>query len=212
MIVGNWSGSSGGRSINDMSGYGHHATLSGGTWSNWRGVPTIEHASSSFATVSLTKASLASVTNFTCLGWVRSDGAFGTYSPTWVCGVRSGSSAFLVMANGGNLAYQWSNSFYDWSSGLAMTQKAWHFFAVAVEPTKATLYLKETDGSLRSATNTATHSAFSLSGTWSLGKDTAEGRFLTGGLGGVRMYSRTLSSAEIYPIAHRHVAAATGDL
>jgi hypothetical protein len=113
---------------------------------------------------------------------------------TVVCGI--GFSGLAGATN--QLQYTWNNNnaaTYNWVSGLTVPNNEWVFVALTIEPTKATLYLNN-----KTATNAIAHVAQAITDI-NLGRDTQTGRFFRGVIDDARVYSRTLSLAEIAYLA-----------
>ena len=98
------------------------------------------------------------------------------------------------------LGYHWNDnaSTYNWNSGLVVPKNQWVFIALAVEPTKATVYMH--DGTLQSAVNTLTHNAETFGNPTSIGQD-IYGRNFTGRIDDVRIYNYTLDTSAAIALA-----------
>jgi hypothetical protein len=123
-------------------------------------------------------------------------GLFVGASPLW--------GLTLSSAGGNPLAYLWeaTGDEYDAPSGLVMTVGAWHFAAMAVTTTDATLYLgTPSTGTLASWTNTKTHTAKAVAGTHCIGADRLIGlRYWGGSVNDVALFDRALSAAELFAL------------
>ena len=87
----------------------------------------------------------------TLMGWARLDGIQASWAG--LVFTRAGSSvAGVSTLVTGHMRYHWDGAFYDWDSGLVLPLNQWAFFALVVEPDRATLYLGK-DGELSSSTN-----------------------------------------------------------
>jgi len=116
----------------------------------------------------------------------------------------SGLQSLLLSGAAGNpLTYAWDNaaSEYNAATGLTLDPGEWYFVAAAIEPTQATVYRHSTDGTLLTHTVVKSHTARTLNGSWNMGRDPSAGsRLWNGHIDDVRIYSRTLSAAEIKQI------------
>lgn len=105
----------------------------------------------------------------------------------------------LSGASGNPLTYTWNNTSdeYDAATGLTVSTGVWHFCALVVTPTAATVYL---DGN--SWTNTKSHNSVSI--TWSnIGCDPAagDGRTWQGSIAEVPYWTASLTANEIAGLA-----------
>jgi hypothetical protein len=133
----------------------------------------------------------------TMTAWIKRDGDQTGWSgiifhrtTSVACGI--GFSGFTGATN--QLQYTWNNNTaatYNWVSGLTVPNNEWAFVAMTIEPTKATLYLNGW-----SATNAIAHVTQALTDI-NLGRDSQGGRFFRGVIDDARVYSRTLSKAEL---------------
>ncbi|HEV2211626.1 MAG TPA: LamG-like jellyroll fold domain-containing protein [Verrucomicrobiae bacterium] len=134
----------------------------------------------------------------TISGWVKRTGTQTGWSGLVFC--RSGSTtAGLHFGTGNELRYTWNNagSTYNWNSGLIVPDGVWTFIALAIEPTRATIYLA-TNSILYSATNNVANPVQAFAGTTYLGYDpNSSARRLDGFLDEVAIFNRTLSRAEL---------------
>lgn len=138
----------------------------------------------------------------TILGWFNLDGNQTDWSGVVFC--RSGSTTSGVNFAGttDELGYTWNNSSgtYNWNSGLIAPTNAWTFFALAVSPTNAVMYLA-TNALLRSATNNVANAVQAFAGTTYLGYDpNSNSRRFNGSMDEVAVYSRTLTGAQVSQI------------
>jgi len=103
---------------------------------------------------------------------------------------------------GGNyLEYTWNDNniaTYDWVNSLAIPQNEWVLVSVAIEPTKATGYVCRTSTGCVSEVNNIAHIDQVLDTSFDIGRDQqGPTRHFLGKIDDVRIYNRTLSSAEI---------------
>ncbi|MCI0498283.1 MAG: M12 family metallo-peptidase, partial [Planctomycetales bacterium] len=130
----------------------------------------------------------------TITAWINRNGAQNEWAG--IIFNRSSDAAGLNFGTGNELRYHWNGTYWGWNSGLVPPENQWVFVAMVIEPTKATIYMH--DGTLRSAVNTAVHSAESFGGTTYIGRDPqGEIRSFKGQVDDVRIYSRALTQSEI---------------
>jgi len=88
---------------------------------------------------------------------------------------------------------------FDAATGLVLTIGQWHFYALVITPTKATVYLDD-----KTFTNTKTHNAKNLDVNWRIGQDENDpiARSLNGEIAEVRIYNRSLSPEEIHELLY----------
>ncbi len=102
----------------------------------------------------------------------------------------------------GELAYTWANNgaTYGFLSGLTPPQGIWSFVAVVIEPSQATLYVDNANGTAASV-NLVTNAVQSFSGPSEIGNDpydsTAGTRTFEGLIDEVTVYNQALSATEI---------------
>ena len=96
-------------------------------------------------------------------------------------------------APGNPLAYSWMNSIdeYEAATGLTISTEVWHFIALVITPTAATVYL---DGA--SWTNIKTHTSKNMNVPFYFAYDGGT-RYLPGLIDEVRVYNRALSATEV---------------
>jgi hypothetical protein len=110
-----------------------------------------------------------------------------------------GSATGLHMLGSGNLAYHWNDvgATFNFDGGLTPPLNVWSFYAVVVQPTQATLYLINTNGT-QTAVNTTAHAAHVFTGTTRIGSDPqSNDRIFDGAIDEVAIFNRALSAAEI---------------
>jgi len=142
----------------------------------------------------------ADTNQLTLTCWVKRQGPQASFAGLVFS--RSGSTvAGLSVTSGGGLRYTWNDdpASYAWNSGLVLPDNAWVFVALVVEPTRATLYVK--NATLLSAVNSIAHAPEAFDGGLQLGQDSAGGRFFKGALDDVRVYAYPLSAAELARLA-----------
>ncbi len=95
------------------------------------------------------------------------------------------------------LSYTWNNnSTWSYVSGLVIPENQWSFVAVAIEPSRAILYLANTNG-MQTATNAIAQSVEAWGGTATFGDDGGAGRVFNGILDEVAMFNYTLSPQQV---------------
>jgi hypothetical protein len=120
--------------------------------------------------------------------------------------VRNGQPATgLGLAGSGNLGYTWLDqaSTYNFASGLTPPLNQWSLVAVAVEPTRAILYMINADG-VKSATNTFAHNARTFSDTIRIGGDpNNNNRTFDGVIDEATIFDRALTQDELNRLFQR---------
>jgi len=136
--------------------------------------------------------------HFTMAAWAYKD-----FGQTPFCGIiyerDSSPCGFGVNTSGGSdqFIYTWNGGQFGFNSALLVPNSQWCFFAVVIEPTKATLYLQ--DGtSMRTATNNVTHAVHPVWGAGYVGWDTfAATRRWFGTIDEPMIFDRALSASDI---------------
>jgi hypothetical protein len=123
-----------------------------------------------------------------------------------------GTQAGLGYYATNTLGYKWNNDgseTWGFNSGLLIPTNIWSYVAVVVEPTKATLYLYNTNG-IQSAVNTTAHANMSWGGNQSLiciGTDNnSVAQTFNGKIDEVVVFNRALTQFEILQAAGKAVA------
>ena len=137
--------------------------------------------------------------NVTITGWIKRNGNQNSYGIA-MC-VSSTTKAGLNFRNTTNLGYHWgSTSYWAWDSGLVVPDNQWTFVALAVEPTKATIYMNTGTG-MQTSTHTGTHDVEEFDNIFRLGSYGGwGGRYVDGAIDDIRIYNRTLNASEIQDI------------
>lgn len=119
---------------------------------------------------------------------------------------RAGQPATgLGLAGSGNLGYTWLDqaATYNFASGLTPPLNQWSLVAVAVEPTRAVLYMINADG-VRSATNTVAHSVRTFSDNIRIGGDpNNNNRTFDGRVDEAAIFDRALTADELNRLFQR---------
>lgn len=133
----------------------------------------------------------------TITGWMKRPSAQN--ATAGVVFSRDGSTtAGLNFFDQNKLGYHWNGAAntYTWNSGVKVFIGTWTFFALVVEPDRATIYAH--DGSLRKATNFVDHGVEAFDGVTYLGWEPgSEARRFQGELDDVRIYGYALSETEL---------------
>lgn len=139
----------------------------------------------------------------TITAWVRRNG------PAYWDGVvfsRAGSTtAGLVFGHANEIRYCWNadddGQTWNWNSGLVVPNDQWTFIALAVEPTKATIYMDDGTG-MNLATNNVIHFGEEFDGITYIGLDAwSNKRCFKGAIDDVRIYNWPMTAAEIASVA-----------
>jgi hypothetical protein len=150
----------------------------------------------------------------TICGWLRLSEENRPFTGIFFC--RSSNTATgLNLSNAGTLGYHWRNAAetYGWNSELTIPRNQWVFAAVAIEPSKAALYLW--DGKeMKTAVHEVTHEAEQFDMPVQLGRDPADGsRFFKGALDEVRLFDSTLNNDQIMSLClGQQIAFAAGEI
>ena len=131
----------------------------------------------------------------TITGWIRRNGNQSAYAGIVFSRDKNTLSGFNF-GTSNELRYRWTNTYKDWSSGLVVPDNRWTFAALVIQPTKATIYMRDAS-SMRKAVNTGTHKVEEFDGAVCIGQDPAGGRFFNGDLDDIRVYTYPMSEAEI---------------
>jgi hypothetical protein len=132
----------------------------------------------------------------TISGWVKRRGTqddfvglvFNRYAET---------VAGLSLKSNGELRYHWRAQCYNFATGLVVPDYKWTFVALVVEPTKATVYMKDATG-LHSAVNAVAHAPAAFAGETRLGSDVcSNSRYFRGMLDDIAIWNRALAPEEI---------------
>jgi hypothetical protein len=140
----------------------------------------------------------------TFTAWIYPTGSQADYAGLLFCrggdtvaGLGYGGS---FGSNAGMIGYTWNNdqNTWNWTSGLTPPANQWSFIAVAIEPSRAILYLANSGG-LQAATNNFTHVNQSFSSPGTIGTDAfnSSARAFNGILDEVAVFNYALTSAQI---------------
>ena len=136
--------------------------------------------------------------HLTITGWLRRDGAQIADAGVVFC--RGGTTAAGVSFFGaGQLGYQWNDedAAATWASGLVVPDQTWVFFALVVEPQRATLYLGD-GGVLSSAEHVMHHAPEAFDGTLDFARNkTTPARRFAGHLDDVRVHHAAMTPAQV---------------
>jgi len=105
----------------------------------------------------------------------------------------------------GSLGYVWSDNDPDtwgFETNIFIPDWKWSFVAVVIEPGKATCYIGDPNGVLRTATNPIAHIPEEFDGRTIIGSDeNSNARFFSGQIDDVRIYDVALSAGQILGLA-----------
>jgi Concanavalin A-like lectin/glucanases superfamily/Immunoglobulin I-set domain len=135
--------------------------------------------------------------------WVNPTGPQGAWTGL-LCSRGGPQPGGVDFNDKGMLGYIWNDdSSWSFNSGLIVPADQWSFVAVAIEPTKATLYLNYIDATTGvtnylSSVNPTPHKVQDLgTNEWRLATDFPGSRNLNGIIDEAAVFLRTLSSSEI---------------
>jgi hypothetical protein len=139
----------------------------------------------------------------TICGWVKREGDQKDWCGIAMC--RGTAATGLMVGPGNQLRFNWDsgkNASYNFDSKLLIPDGRWTFVAMVVEPTKATLYLKD-GNDLRSSECPGVFDVASFDAEFHLGFDPHGGdRRFKGALDEFRVIPKALSPAEIKTLAN----------
>lgn len=136
----------------------------------------------------------------TITAWIYPIGAQAAYTGLVFC--RSGSTVAGMNLNsaGTDLGYTWNNDSgsWGWSSGVQPPLNLWSFVALVVQPSSATVYLINTNGTV-SATNILSHPNQAFGGAGTIGTDTyaSTARVFNGVMDEVAVFNRSLTASQV---------------
>lgn len=142
----------------------------------------------------------------TISGWIRRDGPVNDIAGLWMTRAGASPGVGLHIASDHTLRYHWADSpsgaAENWNSTLIVPQGRWVFVALAIEPTQATLMMRDGD-SLTWEVRDAIHNAEEIDGTSYLGWDPASPtRRFHGAMDDWRIQKRALSPADFDLLFH----------
>ncbi len=142
--------------------------------------------------------------------WIKPNGAQPDYAGVFFHRGSAGGTATGIDFKGttGQLGYHWSDqaNTYGWDSGLIPADGVWNYVALAVTPTKATMYMY--DGTTWSAAvNEVAHPVQAFADVTRLGADQDAARFFSGWIDEAAIYAKTLSEGQL----RTHALAGFGD-
>ena len=164
------------------------AQFANGTANSWINTPAL-NLNTNTVTVTAWIYPFSTMADYAGVCFYRSGGT--------VAGINYGGS---FGSNAGMIGYTWNNdqSTWNWTSGLTPPANQWSFVAVAIEPSRAILYLANSGG-LQTATNNFTHVNQSFSSPGTIGTDTynSSARAFNGILDEVAVFNYTLTLSQI---------------
>ncbi len=149
--------------------------------------------------VALPPLNLTTNNTVTITAWVKPSGVQQAYAGL-VFSRSAGTIAGLSYdSTGTKLAYEWAGNRVNFDTGIVMADGQWHFVALVVTPTNATLY-SGTNHSIRVAVDTLAQPVQTFAGTTMIGLDVSAGeaaRTFNGSIDEVAIFDRALSSSDI---------------
>jgi len=149
----------------------------------------------------------------TMSAWIKRDGEQIIYAGivysrdgSTTAGLSFGSVGAPDWEVNHELSYNWNDAenTWAWHSGLIVPNKLWTFVAVTVEPTKATLYMRPSYGTLCAARNYVNHDIEEFDGLSFIGSDHPNwARNFKGTIDDIHIYNRALSPGEILYMAQQ---------
>jgi hypothetical protein len=149
--------------------------------------------------VGLPPLNLSTNNTVTITAWVKPSGVQQAYAGLVFS--RSGGtiSGLSYDSTGKKLAYEWGGNRVNFDTGITLADGVWHFLALVVTPTNATLY-SGTNHSIRTAVDTFAQPGQIFGGTTMIGLDVSAGeaaRTFNGSIDEVAIFNRALSSSDI---------------
>lgn len=185
-----------GTSATDESVYGNSATLAGTDFATATTPGVFGNAVTLDGTddrLSVSNVRLKSNT-VTMTAWIKPGGGQADWAGILVD--RSSTAGGLIFGTNNELRYLWNGTNYWWNSGLVPAADTWTFVALVIEPTRARIYMNSGAG-FQVATNNAPHSVQTF-GTTYVGSDpNGDPRFFNGVIDEARIYSQTMSQAQL---------------
>lgn len=132
---------------------------------------------------------------------------------TYTCGLMMGADTSTWLPND-ELAYMWTGYSWEWHTGLFVPPDEWCFTALTIEPDVGTIYLDDGKG-LKAARNYETHEKRLWNATVRIGDQMQFGpeadppRIFKGSIDDARIYSYTLTAAEILSLSLQGSAGST---
>jgi len=149
--------------------------------------------------VTLPPLNLGTNNTVTITAWVKPSGVQQQYAGL-VFSRSAGTIAGLSYdSTATKLAYEWAGNRVNFDSGIVLADGQWHFVALVVTPTNATLY-SGTNHSMRVAVDTLAEPVQTFAGTTTIGLDVSGGeaaRTFNGTIDEVAIFDRALSSSDI---------------
>ncbi|MEM7163817.1 MAG: LamG-like jellyroll fold domain-containing protein [Planctomycetota bacterium] len=138
----------------------------------------------------------------TITAWVRRSGPQNQWAGLVFC--RGGSTvAGLNLGTGNELRYHWDGGQWSWNSGLALPDAQWTFVALVVTPNAGRIYMQPGPGApMQVAMNSTAHAVEAFDGTLRIGQDSSNStRFFGGAVDDVRIYSYSMTAAQVAQVA-----------
>lgn len=149
--------------------------------------------------VALPPLNLGTNNTVTITAWVKPSGAQQAYAGLVFSRSAGTISGLSYDSTGKKLAYEGAGNRVTFDSGVTLADGVWHFLALVVTPTNATLY-SGTNHSVRVAVDTLTQPVQTFAGTTMIGLDVSAGeasRTFNGTIDEVAIFNRSLSTSDI---------------
>jgi hypothetical protein len=149
--------------------------------------------------VALPPLNLSTNNTVTITAWVKPTGVQQQYAGLVFSRSAGTISGLSYDSTATKLAYEWAGNRVNFDSGIVMADGQWHFVALVVTPTNATLY-SGTNHSIRVAVDTLAQPVQTFAGTTMIGLDVSGGeaaRTFNGTIDEVAIFDRALTSSDI---------------
>ncbi len=136
----------------------------------------------------------------TITAWIKPNGSQVPGAALFLTRVGTNASGLIYGPVSDQLGYTWNGEGAGWESGLVVPQDIWSFIALVIDPTKAALYVFNTN-SYAAAVNLFPNSPVAWSAPAKIGSDPGDtsGMYnFNGVINDVVVYARALSSLEVF--------------
>ncbi len=204
-LVGYWSFNGAdisGTTAYDRSASGNNGTMTGGPTKVAGKVGQALSLNGSSQYVDIPALNITT-SNATFAGWIYSRVSTQSLSAGIIYSRHAGHPVGMTydVDEGTELAYTWNDgdsATWNFDSNLVIPANEWVYTAVAIEPTKATLYLCRISNGCTSSVNAISHISQTLDTHFNIGYDEYDSsRIFNGKVDEMRIYNRTLSASEI---------------